>query len=126
MRITKRRALTVVATTAAVALAVAGCAGGGEQPSGDDKYAKLTLGMTADLTGGWDIIDQPAYQSWGIQAVYQTLCTILPGGEYVPDAAESWEVSDDNRSFTAHLREGVEYSDGTPVDAASVEASFDV
>jgi len=126
MRISKRRALAIVAAPAALALALAGCAGGGDQPSGGEKYDKLILGMTADLTGGWDIVDQPAYQAWGIEAVYQTLCRILPGGEYTPDAAESWEVSDDNRSFTAHLREGVEYSDGTPVDAASVEASFDV
>ena len=63
---------------------------------------------------------------WGIQAVYQTLCVGVPGGEYVPDAAESWEVSDDNRSVTAHLREGAQYSDGSPVDAESVKASFEV
>jgi peptide/nickel transport system substrate-binding protein len=126
MRITKRRALAALAAPAVAMLALAGCAGGGEQPSGDDKYAKLTLGMTADLTGGWDIIDQPSYQSWGIEAVYQTLCRILPGGEAAPDAAESWELSEDNRSFTAHLREGAEYSDGSPVDAESVKASFEV
>ena len=126
MRNTKRRALAALAAPAVAMLALAGCAAGGGQPSGDDKYDKLTLGMTADLTGGWDIIDQPPYQSWGIQAVYQTLCTILPGGEYAPDAAESWEVSEDNRSVTAHLREGAQYSDGTPVDAESVQASFEV
>jgi ABC-type transport system substrate-binding protein len=126
MRITKRRALAALAASAVTVVALAGCAGGGDQPSGDDKYAKLTLGMTADLTGGWDIIDQPPYQSWGIQAVYQQPCTILPGGEYAPDAAESWEVSEDNSSVTLHLREGAEYSDGTPVDAESVQASFDV
>ncbi|MFH8249012.1 ABC transporter substrate-binding protein [Microbacterium sp. B2969] len=127
MRITKRRALAALALPAAAAIALAGCgAGGGAQSSGDDKYEKLTLGMTADLTGGWDIVDQPPYQSWGIEAVYQTLVRCLPGGELTADAAESWEISDDNKSFTAHLREGAEYSDGTPVDAESVKASYEV
>lgn len=126
MRITKRRTLAVLALPAAAALALAGCAGGGEQPSGDDENTKLTLGMTADLTGGWDIIDQPSYQSWGIEAVYETLVKCLPGGELAPGAAESWEISDDNTSFTAHLREGATYSDGSAVDAESVKASWEV
>lgn len=127
MRITTRRALAAVAASAVAALALAGCAGGGGgQPSGSHSHDKLVLGMTADLTGGWDIIDQPPYQSWGIQAVYQTLCFQHPGGKYTPDAATSWDASADNKSVTVHLREGQKYSDGSPVDAASVKASFDV
>ncbi|BDZ65086.1 ABC transporter substrate-binding protein [Agromyces mangrovi Wang et al. 2018] len=128
MRITKRRTLAALALPAAAVIALAGCTGddSGETTGGDDTYAKLTLGMTADLTGGWDIVDQPPYQSWGIEAVYEPLVRCLPGGELTAAAAESWEISEDNRSFTATLREGATYSDGTPVDAESVAASYDV
>jgi peptide/nickel transport system substrate-binding protein len=50
----------------------------------------------------------------------------MPGGDIVPAAAESFEISEDRRSITAQLREGMTYSDGTPVDSASVQASFEV
>jgi ABC-type transport system substrate-binding protein len=127
-----RRIQATFAVPAALALLLAGCGGDGGSdgaggtPSPGGEKGTLTLGMTADLTGGWDIIDQPPYQSWGIEAVYDTVVRCMPGGDIVPAAAESWEISDDKRSFTAHLREGMTYSDGSPVDAASVQASFEV
>ncbi|MDR6868366.1 peptide/nickel transport system substrate-binding protein [Microbacterium resistens] len=46
-------------------------------------------------------------------------------GEIVPYLAESWEMGADGRSFTFHLRDGATFSDGTPVDATAVKATFD-
>ncbi|MDT0266629.1 ABC transporter substrate-binding protein [Streptomyces sp. DSM 44915] len=46
-------------------------------------------------------------------------------GEITPWLAESWEVSDDATAYTFHLRPGVTFSDGTPLDAAAVAANFD-
>lgn len=46
-------------------------------------------------------------------------------GEIVPWLAQRWEVSPDARRFTFHLRPGATFSDGTPVDAQAVKASFD-
>jgi ABC-type transport system substrate-binding protein len=37
-----------------------------------------------------------------------------------PNLAESWEVSDDGRSVTFHLREGVKWSDGEPFTADDI------
>ena len=129
MRSTRSRILAAMAAIVVVTTGLAGCGSGddsGNGAGGDDKHAQLTLGMTADLTGGWDIIDQPAFQNWGIDAVYDTLVRCVKGGDIIPGAAESWEISDDKKSFTAHLREGATYSDGSPVDAESVKASFEV
>jgi peptide/nickel transport system substrate-binding protein len=42
-----------------------------------------------------------------------------------PWIAESWEVSDDAKVYTFKIRPGVTFSDGTPVDAASVAKNFD-
>jgi len=125
---TTRRLLAPLAATAVAALALAGCSGGGTPGAGGaggGDHDKLVLGMTADLSAGWDTANQPAYQSWGIQAVYETLAFCLPGGEIKPQAADKITVSDDRRSFTAHLREGDTFSDGTPVDAAAVRASYE-
>jgi peptide/nickel transport system substrate-binding protein len=34
--------------------------------------------------------------------------------ELTPNLAKSWEVSDDNTTFTIHLRQGAKWSDGEP------------
>jgi peptide/nickel transport system substrate-binding protein len=38
----------------------------------------------------------------------------------VPNIAESWEVSDDVREYTFHLREGIKWSDGAPFTADDI------
>ena len=44
-----------------------------------------------------------------------------PSADYHgPDA---FEVTDNNATFKAHIREGQKFSDGTPVDSAAVKAS---
>lgn len=40
-----------------------------------------------------------------------------------PRLATSWEGSDDGMSFTVHLRDGVTFSDGTPMTSADVKFS---
>ncbi|HKK17354.1 MAG TPA: ABC transporter substrate-binding protein, partial [Opitutales bacterium] len=40
--------------------------------------------------------------------------------EFVPDLTKSWEVSEDKRSYTFHLRKGLRWSDGTPFTADDV------
>ncbi|HHG8771738.1 TPA: ABC transporter substrate-binding protein [Raoultella planticola] len=44
---------------------------------------------------------------------------------FTPWLAESWQVSDDNRQYTFHLRKDVTFSDGTKLDAAAVKYNFD-
>ncbi|MEZ6071237.1 MAG: ABC transporter substrate-binding protein [Pirellulales bacterium] len=42
----------------------------------------------------------------------------------VPGLAREWETSDDGLRWTFHLREGVRFHDGTPLDADAVVFSF--
>ena len=42
----------------------------------------------------------------------------------LPELAERWELSDDHRSYTFHLREGVRFSNGSPLTSADVQYSF--
>jgi ABC-type transport system substrate-binding protein len=46
------------------------------------------------------------------------------GVEIEPALAESWEVSEDGLQYVFTIREGVTFHDGTPHDAAAVEANF--
>jgi peptide/nickel transport system substrate-binding protein len=57
--------------------------------------------------------------------IYDRLVYIDADGLPQPWLAESWEVSDDSRTLTFQIREGVMFTDGTPVDAAAIKANFD-
>jgi peptide/nickel transport system substrate-binding protein len=46
-------------------------------------------------------------------------------GRLVPRVAETWTVSDDHKTVTFRLREGVVWHDGTPVTADDVRFSFE-
>jgi peptide/nickel transport system substrate-binding protein len=48
-------------------------------------------------------------------------------GEFEPEGSmsESWEVSEDGLTWTFHLRDGVVWSDGDPVDAADFKFTYD-
>lgn len=52
--------------------------------------------------------------------VYSGLLKTRPDGTYVPDLAQSYEVSDDGRTYTVHLRPDAKFQDGTPVTADDV------
>ncbi|ALN72493.1 hypothetical protein M673_07190 [Aureimonas sp. AU20] len=45
--------------------------------------------------------------------------------EIEPWIATSWEVNSDSTQYTFHLRPGVTFSDGTPLDAAAVALNYD-
>jgi peptide/nickel transport system substrate-binding protein len=60
-----------------------------------------------------------------LSLLFDTLVTVSPTGEFEGLLAESWDTSDDGLVVTFMLREGIEFHDGTPLDAAAVKASFD-
>jgi oligopeptide transport system substrate-binding protein len=45
-------------------------------------------------------------------------------GELQPAMAESWEISDDQMTYTFHIREGVKWSNGEPLTAEDFEYSW--
>jgi peptide/nickel transport system substrate-binding protein len=89
-----------------------------------DPRETLTLGMTADIQG-WDPGIQPGYQGWAGEAVWDTLVKADAFGHLAPDIADRWSISSDNRTFRAHIRNGMKFSDGTPVDSYQVAATFE-
>jgi peptide/nickel transport system substrate-binding protein len=47
------------------------------------------------------------------------------GKTIVPDLAHSWEIAKDGSTYTFHLRQGVQFHDGTDFTSADVKATFD-
>ncbi len=48
---------------------------------------------------------------------FECLLTVDQNGALAPGQAEKWETSDDGLTWTFHLREGLKWSDGTPLTA---------
>src|SRR5215475_3911924 len=63
---------------------------------------------------------------WILTNLYDTLLQPSADGKSVePGLATAWKVSDDGKSVTLTLREGVQFADGTPLTAQDVKWSLD-
>ena len=60
------------------------------------------------------------------ELVYDTPITIDLDGNYIPELAEEWSVSDDGLTWTLDLVEGATFHDGTPFTAEDVKYSLEV
>jgi ABC-type dipeptide transport system, periplasmic component len=123
-----RRLTWIPALAAAAALALAGCSGPatGPEPTVElDETAVITIASQNAVTN-WDPAQSVGGPEIGmLKLVYDALVGMSPEMTPEPLLAVSWEASDDAREWTFTLREGVEYSDGTPFDAEVVKANIE-
>lgn len=94
-------------------------------PTQPRKGGSITYGLTLIVSG----IDphQGASSELGIflTSVYDPLVWQTPDGAFVPGLADKWEISEDGRVYTFHLRKDVSFHDGTPFNADAVKFSLD-
>jgi peptide/nickel transport system substrate-binding protein len=109
-------------------LAVSSCtntAGSAADGSGTGSKDNLVLGLEADIPG-WDPAKiLPGSVAWASDAVYDTIFTCDEFGNVSPDIAQSYDFTDDNTKLTLHLRQGMKFSDGTPVDGPAVKTALE-
>src|SRR5438034_4725988 len=75
---------------------------------------------------GMDFYTTPGYEmAWVAMNVGCGLISITPDGKFIPEAAESWQISPDGLLYTFKLKKNVLFHDGTRVDAAAVKFSID-
>lgn len=115
------------------ALAIAGCGGGDGSSGGDGSNGAPASGgggaPTGTLVVDTSFVDKgidPGRQftptnNMLVHAMYDTLVSFAPGKtDPEPSLAESWKASKDAKSFTFTLRDGVTFSDGTPLTSKDV------
>ena len=89
------------------------------------------VGGTLKLAFGHDAGDfDPAKAAYGmshavIEQVFSGLTALDADANPYPDVAESIDISDDGLVYTFHLRQGVNFHDGTPFTAEDVKFTFD-
>lgn len=57
--------------------------------------------------------------------VFEGLTRFMSDGSVVPGLASGWDISDDGKTYTFTLREGVTFHDGTAMDAEDVKFTFE-
>ena len=78
----------------------------------------LVMGVTGKMSS-LDPVKGNAFLWEGnvVLAIYDRLLRIDAKGDYVPELATSWKISDDQLKITFKLRKDVVFHDGTPFDA---------
>src|SRR5688572_31120131 len=121
-----RYALAIFAT---LALLVGACSG---QPSGGGTSptaaagkpvagGTVTFGLENDVSN-LDPMMSGLFVDRNIHyAMYDSLVRVTPKGEIIGWLAEKWTTTDEGKTVTFNLRQGVKYHDGSVFDAESVK-----
>ncbi|MFF4245603.1 ABC transporter substrate-binding protein [Streptomyces sp. NPDC001822] len=110
--------------TAFVALLVPalGACGGAASASGDARLKWASSYFPAH----WDpVVSGSGAQFRELALVYASLTRTDEEGKAVPDLAESWDYNAAGDRITFHVRPGLKFSDGEPVDAAAVKTAIE-
>ena len=124
MKIILKRGLALF-VIAVMSLSLVACGGkdGGTDASESENTLKLAFNeeSTGDLNPHMYLPSQFITQDM----VYDGLVYYGENGEIKPALAESWDVSEDGKTYTFHLRKGVKFSDGSDFNAQNVVKNFD-
>ncbi|GAA1200674.1 ABC transporter substrate-binding protein [Prauserella alba] len=121
-RVNRTRRLALIGLAGALALSA--CA----SERGEDAGAANTLVFgAAGAPKNFDPVFNDDGESFRpIRQMYETLVAYKPGtAELQPGLATEWTPSDDGKTWTFELREGVKFHDGTDFNAEAVCFNFD-
>ncbi|GGA63139.1 peptide ABC transporter substrate-binding protein [Pseudoclavibacter endophyticus] len=122
-----RRTSKTLGLGLAVTLTLTACGGGGETDAaeGDGPTGTVTF-ATLFQPSSWDpAIGDFMGNAFYYGLVYDTVVARTAAGELEPGLAESWTYDDDQTTLTLELRQGVAFTDGTPVDADAIVANLE-
>lgn len=109
---------------AAILSTLAACGTGGAAASaGGDATLKWA---SSYFPTHWDpVVGGSGAQFRELALVYASLTRTNEKGEAVPDLAKSWDYNAAGDEVTFHLRAGLTFTDGEPVDGAAVQAAIE-
>jgi len=135
----RRLQILIGLVVAALVLAACGATQGTPAASGDGDDGSAPPGGDGTATGGTVRIGMAGYpdslnpgngvlsEAYTLyELVYDTPVSVTSAGEYVPELAEEWTVSDDGLTWTMTIVEGATFHDGEPLTAEDVAFSIEL
>ena len=126
----KRKLLTALLCGALMLTSLAGCGQMAENQSDTNGASTGSENAVKDelvFVNYRDIRDLNPHlyagEMYAQSILYDTLVSNTSEG-YVGCLAEDWTISEDGRTYTFNIRDGVTFSDGTPCDANAILANF--
>ncbi|ASA22823.1 ABC transporter substrate-binding protein [Paenibacillus donghaensis] len=86
----------------------------------------IIVGLTDPSGAFTPYFQQSGYDGNVSSLLYASLVTVDEKGVPVPELAESWDVSDDQLTYTFHLRKALKFSDGSPLTAEDVAFTWTI
>jgi ABC-type transport system substrate-binding protein len=126
----KRRFYVAVLLAGALAASACSSSGGDDDDSasgggGGDRVLRYGYDMSAQFTNTFDIATSKGdCDSIVLAPIYDTLVHKKPGNVLEPGLLEKWEVIDAS-TLDLYLRDGLVFSDGTPLNADAVQKGLE-
>lgn len=120
-RLVQKRSIAI-ATGVSVSVALAACS----SPSSSDGASTSTIiaGNAQDFAG-FDPLTNQAFTIDYLRPVYDSLILRKGADDFEPGIATEWDYNPDELTMTLTIREGVKFTDGTPLDAEAVKANLE-
>ena len=125
----KKKLITAVVTFALALSSLTGCGGAATsgntstQTTGDSSV--ITIARPIDSSTLDPIMTGNNEDIWLLSLMLQGLTkSSADGTEIVPCLAETWDISDDNLTYTFHIRKDLKFSTGDPVTKDDWEYSL--
>jgi len=134
-----RRLAPLAALALVLSLIAAACGGGSSSSDSSGKTTDVTIKPSGDPKSGGSVVFgleaetdgfNPTKNRWAVSgymignAVFDPLTAYDANGKAQPYLAKTFTASADFKTWTVDLREGVTFSNGTPVNAAAVAKSL--
>lgn len=129
----KRKFVLFISMLLIGTLLVTGCGGGTDTSKetdegtgeGTETGEKILRSNNSSEPGSLDpALAQGTHESWILENVFEGLMTFDENGELVEGMAESYELSEDELTYTFTLRDGITWSNGDPVTAEDFEFTW--
>ncbi len=118
------RALVALLMAAGLAIALGSCSGASLR-SPDTRTSEITIANFSDPTTFNSPLNDSLFSTYVFGLIQQGLLqTNGLTGEIEPALAESWEISEDQKTIILKLRPGLRWSDGEPLTVDDVVFSF--
>ncbi|MNB68382.1 Oligopeptide-binding protein AppA precursor [compost metagenome] len=86
----------------------------------------IIVGLTDPSGAFTPYFQESGYDGNVSSLLYSSLVNVDDKGVPVPELAESWDVSQDQLTYTFHLRKGLKFSDGSPLTADDVAFTWTI